>query len=133
MAERIRPRILLKEATCPCGCGRTPSEKWLDTTNLWLELCGFPIGISTMARCPTYNRKIKGSSKSPHKLIKEDYGATDGKQRNPKKRDRMLEAARALKSLGFINHIEVCDGHIHIAKVPDNHPFAGVTHWGKSK
>lgn len=133
MKERIRSRILLSEATCPCGCGRQPNPGWLDATNLWLELCGFPVGISNMARCYTYNRKIKGSSRSPHKLIKEDYGATDGKQRNPRKRAKMLEAAFALWHLGLINHMEVCDGHIHIAKVSPTHPYCGLIHWGKSK
>lgn len=130
---RLRSHITEKEAFCRCGCGLKPSEDWLDTVNIFLDLYGKPVGISTMYRCKKYNKRIGGVKDSPHQYSKSDLGGADIKCRSPKSRDRIIYIAMAMKHLGFLNQIEVCNYHIHIAKVPKSHRLAGLMNWGKSR
>jgi len=137
--KHVRPKILISEAACNDGCGLMPSDSWLDTVNLWLELCGGQVKLTSMARCDKHNLDLyKGDAtkacKSPHILTQKNlgFGAADGRCISPKRRTRLLLAAYDLWSLGFINHIEICDRHIHIALVPEDHPYAGLSHRGKS-
>jgi len=132
--KRVRPHITVQEAFCRCGCGLIQSDKTLDWVNMYIELCGFSIPISTLARCRNYNRKVGGVDDSPHQLIEvPGEGAGDFKARNPHKRMKMIDAAMALAHLGFINQVECADRHIHLAKLPDDHRLAGCFNWGKSR
>ena len=128
----LRSHILESEAYCPCGCGLVPSSESLDWMNEFIEDCGFSIPISVLARCPEYNAKIGGVADSPHITVTTGYGAGDYKQRNPKKRMKMIEVAIGMFLDGFINQIECCDRHIHIARVPPDHRLAGCFSWGQS-
>ena len=132
MKKRIREHILQSEAECHCGCGKTPSETWLDMVNVLIEECGFPIPITSMVRCSQHNRKVGGSSNSPHLLVSYWHGAADLACIDPQKRMKIIEEAMFLYQDGCINHIEICDLHVHIASVPENHPYFMCLHWGKS-
>lgn len=135
--DRIRPHILLSEARCRCGCGSLPHGRWLDTVDRLIDLIGFPIGISTMARCKTYNDKIGGVKYSPHLLFgldpEAETGGADLRCRDPRKRMVIVKAALDLEAVGLITQIEVCDGHIHVASVPPGHRLHGLMNTGISK
>ena len=141
--RRIRPNILITEAACDCVCGLMPSEKHLDRTQHVIGQYGKGIPISTMARCNTYNKDIGGVDDSPHKLSEQfdqsvpdkdrGYGATDYTCRDGHSRANLMNILYPMFLAGIINHLEICDRHVHAAKVPDNHRLAGQVNWGKSK
>lgn len=131
--DRVRPHILRSEATCNCGCEGVQGDLWLDIVNTLIDICGFPIGISTMYRCNIYNDEIGGVDDSPHKEKHGTYGAADLKCHDSKKRMILLRNIMELEKLGDINHVEVCNGHIHIANVPMMHRCYESCHWGESK
>jgi len=131
--SRIRPNITVKEATCGCGCGLMPSNEWLDTTDELIDMCGFPIGISTMCRCKKYNKEIGGVNDSPHREIGYGYGGTDLRCRDPKKRMIIMVNIMQLVALRKITQVEVCDGHIHIANIPLMHRLYECFNWDKSR
>lgn len=133
MSNRVRPRITSKEAFCRCGCGVKPSDGWLDTVNLYLVMYGKPMRISTIYRCDKYNAKIGGVKDSPHRYKTKDYGGADYRCRSPIIRMKLVIIAIAFYLIGKINQIEICNYHIHIAKVPKSHRLAGLCNWGKSR
>lgn len=60
------------EFECPCGkCkAKRISSTLISKLQLLRDRVGEPIYISSGIRCPTYNKKIGGHSKSPHLLGK---------------------------------------------------------------
>ena len=131
--DRVRPHITVKEAYCRCGCGLIQSDETLDWIDYFIEKCSFSLKITTSARCKVYNAKIGGVDDSPHKLTKKGKGAGDFANRNPKRRWKMIDVALKMAELGYINQIECCDRHMHLAKVPPSHRLAGCFNWGKSR
>ena len=133
MTDRIRKHITKEEAYCRCGCGLIQGDIWLDVVDTLIDMCGFQIGISTMARCIVYNRKVGGVEDSPHLERYGTCGAADLKCWGHKKRMVILKNIMILEKLGEINQIEICDGHVHIANVPMMHRLYESCNWGKSK
>ena len=131
--SRIRPHITEREAHCRCSCGKVTNDGFLTIIDALLSRYGKPCRINCMVRCDEYNTKIGGSKTSGHLENKHGYGAADLRCNNPIDRAIMLPIAIFYFDAGIINHIEVCDGHLHVAKVPLDHPHAGKIHWGKSK
>jgi len=125
--------------TCSCGCGATASKEYLDSLDRVFKRAGLNPGISSMVRCRPHNKKIGGSIFSAHVLTADpgEFGATDlkikpvarSKGGNAKQAYKIIKAAQAE---GF-NVFEVCNQHIHIGKVPENHPMANTIYWGVSQ
>jgi len=124
----VREHILHKEAVCP-DCGLLPAAGFLDLVEKLRLVCGFALPIQSMARCERHNREIGGAEHSAHLLHEGSYGAADIGIRNTRRRFFILWYALML---GF-NNIEVCDGHLHVGRVPEDHPGFGRLVWGKSK
>ncbi len=133
MSERLREHITFTEGTCRCGCGLQASDETLDWINEVIERCGFPIWLSTTARCITFNTIIGGVADSPHLLTEDSNGAVDYIMRGPMRRGKLLEVIMDMRKEGTINHVEICDQHIHAGKVPKNHRLAGLVNVGRSK
>ena len=55
-----------KELSCRCGCGMMPKIVTISLLNRIRQDYGKPIGITSGARCPTYNAKIGGAKASEH-------------------------------------------------------------------
>lgn len=129
----------LTHTVCTCGCGSTASDEYLDSLDCVFVRAGFRLGISSMVRCRAYNKSIGGSKWSAHPLTSDpgEFGATDLKVK-PVARKKGGNAKRAYKIIkaaqeeGF-NVFEICDGHIHIGRVPQSHPMADTIYWGVSK
>ena len=130
---RVRPHILLSEALCPCGCGKMPTEGILDSVNELIERYGKPIAINIMARCKIYNKKCGGVEYSPHLEEEEDYGAGDLKCWSPKKRFILIPIIVDMTKEGYFTQYEICDGHLHVAKVDKNHRLYHECNWGQSR
>ena len=55
------------ELTCKCGCGMMPSAHFMDRVQGLRDALGFPLPVSSAARCPAYNAKVSGTGLTgPH-------------------------------------------------------------------
>ncbi len=130
--EMVRKNISRKEAECP-HCGLLPSEEFLHLLQRLRDAYGGPLHFTSIFRCTTYNRDIKGYKYSAHKVKKKNaaYGAADIRVGRYYNRRRWIIVTLAIK-LGF-NNIEVCDKHIHVGRVPEDHMVYHKMPWGISK
>lgn len=131
-ATHVSDNFSRKEAECPC-CEVLPSISFVNRLQGLRNEYGKPMHITSMYRCPTHNRKIKGYKESVHmvKLVGAGYGGADIKcaRYDNTKRWEIITLALAH---GF-NNIEVCDKHIHIGRVPPTHSGYNKIAWGVSK
>lgn len=121
-----------KECACP-HCDEIASVAFVNLLQELREDYGKPIRVSSMYRCSVHNRKIGGHRTSAH-LLKHNqrkYGAVDIKLGQYYHRDRYRLVTLALK-LGF-NNIEVANHHLHLGRVPKDHPQYNRIIWGVSK
>lgn len=55
------------ELTCKCGCGMLPDKKFMDRVETLRVKAGFPMGVSSGARCANHNAKVSGTgTDGPH-------------------------------------------------------------------
>jgi len=140
IGKRKYKHITSGEAHCPCGCGLLASDWLLNLAEAFIEQVGSPTKITCMDRCKIYNKDLGGYKLSPHILHHvldnpNGYGAIDfsWKGKSRAKQTKMILVAFELYQAKIINHIEIANGHIHIARVPDDHPCARDIHPGRSK
>jgi hypothetical protein len=133
MKERVRPHILLSEAVCPDGCGKMPTDGFLDAVDELIERYGYPIAINIMARCIKHNKLCGGVEDSPHLEDKKDHGGGDLKCWNPKKRFILIPIIVDMTKEGYFTQYEICNGHLHVAKVDKNHRLYHNCNWGQSR
>jgi len=55
-----------KETSCRCGCGFDIQDKTRQMINKTREACGFPLIVTSGARCENYNIKVGGAKASDH-------------------------------------------------------------------
>ena len=137
--ENLHRNISLKEASCPCDCGTVASNELLDNAQTLRDRVGFPLPFSSIVRCPTYNKKIGGSSITVQLLSLEPgpYGALDIKIKPSSRKeggrpDLVFRIVVIALQLGA-NNIEICDGHVHISWTPFGQPMFETVYWGMSK
>ncbi len=97
--------ISKKEASCPCGCGKTAKPSFLNKINALRTIVDFPFKMC-FSRCRQYNDKVGGSKNSAH-LSDE---AVDISCANPIERAIIVKHAI---NIGF-KCIEIADRHIHL-------------------
>ena len=52
---------------CQCGCGMLPEQDFMDKVEILRVRCGFPLPVTSAARCPEYNAKVSATGRSgPH-------------------------------------------------------------------
>lgn len=54
------------ETACKCGCGMNINPKLLGIANAVRQEIGLPMGVTSGARCQTYNKKVGGKANSAH-------------------------------------------------------------------
>jgi len=137
MPKTARRNITLKEAMCGCKCGAIASPELLDLAQELRDDVGFSLPFSSIVRCLVHNKKIGGSSSSVH-LLSAEPGPYGGLDIVLKRKSGKLDAAKVYRifmvaiRLGF-NNFEVCNAHVHVGKVPFNHPQFEKIYWGRSK
>jgi uncharacterized protein YcbK (DUF882 family) len=133
MSNFILPRVTESESKCRCGCEVVASLYFLRTISRLLTLYNKPVKITTSYRCPEYNNQIGGVKDSPHLLNDAVFGAADLRCYNPIERMKLIKLIMPMVEKGIFNHVEVCDKHIHLARVSSDHRLANMFNWGRSK
>lgn len=64
--EMLSKHFSLEELSCRCGCGQLPEQETIVGLENLRELCGFPIPISSGARCRKHNKSVGGKMFSYH-------------------------------------------------------------------
>ncbi len=126
---KVSKNFRTEEVDCNCGCGNMLSESCIDKLQRLRTRCGFPFDISSAARCPDYNRRVGGSSRSDHtKYEAFDLVGLSSGQRNILLREIYTMQAETGKIDFWL--IEIADRHVHISTAEKSHQRVI---WGKSK
>lgn len=94
------------ELVCRCGCGLMPPMRDVELLYAVRLIVGFPLPLSSAARCPTHNLKVGGRPGSTH-LRPEDRtpeAASWGGQGfdiSPLPMSRQMIVVKAALSVGF--------------------------------
>ena len=63
----MTPHFQDAELACHCGCGMLPERDFIEKIEKIRVACGFPIPVTSAARCKTYNAQVSESgSDGPH-------------------------------------------------------------------
>lgn len=55
------------ELACKCGCGMLPAKDFMDKVEALRRSLGFPMAVTSAARCPDHNAKVSGTGRTgPH-------------------------------------------------------------------
>lgn len=100
-----------KELNCNCGCGLLPPQEFVNKLYAIRLICGFPLPVTSCARCKTYNPKIGGKEGSAHLPEWDREGLFKGKggcgvditipKKEVQKRLRLVEVAKQFGFKGF--------------------------------
>lgn len=56
-----------KELVCKCGCGMLPAKDFMEKVEALRRSLGFPMQVTSAARCPDHNAKVSGTGRTgPH-------------------------------------------------------------------
>ena len=63
----MTPNFPNHELTCKCGCGMLPAQDFMAKVQRLREMAGFPMAVSSAARCPKHNSKVSSTGTTgPH-------------------------------------------------------------------
>lgn len=63
----MSPHFSKLELACKCGCGFLPAQDFMDKVELLRMTVGFPLAVTSAARCPDHNAKVSGTGRTgPH-------------------------------------------------------------------
>lgn len=63
----MTPHFSSQELACRCGCGMLPKQDFMNRVEELRVACGFPLPVSSAARCPAYNQKVSSTGATgPH-------------------------------------------------------------------
>jgi zinc D-Ala-D-Ala carboxypeptidase len=63
----MTPHFSHKELACRCGCGMLPDKDFMDKVEALRVSVGFPLAVSSAARCPDHNARVSGTGRTgPH-------------------------------------------------------------------
>ena len=75
------PNFSKEEMTCKCRCGMLPSHDLMAMLQMLRDKCGFPLVVTSGARCATHNARVASTgSTGPHVMGLAVDIATSGKQ-----------------------------------------------------
>lgn len=77
----MTPHFTAAELACKCGCGMLPAQDFMDKVEKLRVTVGFPLPVTSAARCPEHNAKVSSSGKDgPHTTGRAiDLGVFGGK------------------------------------------------------
>ena len=85
---KIKEYFTDKELECKCGCGKLPDERFVEKLYAMRLILGFPLHISSGARCVPHNRNEGGEDDSAHLA-----GAADVDRYHPASEGFIIDAA----------------------------------------
>ena len=63
----MTPHFDAKELQCRCGCGMLPAQDFMDKLEILRVRLGFPMPVTSAARCAEHNSKVSATGRSgPH-------------------------------------------------------------------
>jgi zinc D-Ala-D-Ala carboxypeptidase len=63
----MTPHFQASELACKCGCGMLPERLFMDKVERLRMRAGFPMPVSSAARCPSHNAKVSSTGATgPH-------------------------------------------------------------------
>lgn len=63
----MTPNFKTEKLRCKCGCGMLPQRDFMEKVQRLRELAGFPMSVSSAARCPKHNAAVSGTGATgPH-------------------------------------------------------------------
>lgn len=63
----MTPHFSKSELACKCGCGMLPAQDFMDKIEALRVRVGFPMKVTSAARCPDHNAKVSGTGRTgPH-------------------------------------------------------------------
>ena len=63
----MTPHFSKAELACKCGCGMLPAQDFMDKIEALRRSLGFPLKVTSAARCPDHNAKMSGTGRTgPH-------------------------------------------------------------------
>ena len=63
----MTPNFSDESLTCKCGCGMLPKRDFIDKIQELRNRLGFPLPVTSAARCPEHNSKVsKTGLQGPH-------------------------------------------------------------------
>lgn len=85
---RVKEYFTDDELRCKCGCRKAPDRRFVERVYAMRLILGFPIPVSSGARCTKYNKEVGGEDDSSHLV-----GAIDVDRYEIKNEGLMIEAA----------------------------------------
>lgn len=63
----MTPHFTPAELVCKCGCGMLPEPDFMEKVERLRNFCGFPLPVTSAARCPDHNEKVSRTGRTgPH-------------------------------------------------------------------
>lgn len=63
----MTPHFSHAELACKCGCGMLPAQDFMDKVEALRVAVGFPMRVTSAARCPAHNARVSGTGRTgPH-------------------------------------------------------------------
>jgi uncharacterized protein YcbK (DUF882 family) len=63
----MTPHFSKESVACKCGCGLLPEQPFMNRIEMLRNSCGFPLVVTSGARCPSYNAKVSSTGENgPH-------------------------------------------------------------------
>jgi len=63
----MTPHFTTAELQCKCGCGMLPAQDFMAKVETLRVRVGFPLPVTSAARCPKHNRAVSGTGDDgPH-------------------------------------------------------------------
>lgn len=63
----MTPHFSKAELFCGCGCGMLPAQDFMDKVEILRVRCGFPLPVTSAARCPIHNARVsRTGATGPH-------------------------------------------------------------------
>lgn len=100
-----------EELNCNCGCGLLPPQDFVNKLYAIRIICGFPLLVSSCARCKKYNPKEGGKEGSAHLPEWDRRGFFKGRggcgiditihRKEIQKRQKLIEVAKQFGFKGF--------------------------------
>jgi uncharacterized protein YcbK (DUF882 family) len=102
--------------TCSCGCGMLPKQDFMDKIEQLRAMVGFPLPVTSAARCPDYNSKVSSTGRTgPHTTGRAiDFGVSGSKAYT------LLSAALQMGFMGIGVNQKGAGSFIHIDDIPNS-------------
>ncbi len=113
----MTPHFTAAELACKCNCGMLPKEDFMERVERVRIMVGFPLPVSSAARCPAYNAKVsKTGTTGPH-----THGVAIDLAVSGSDALRLLSAALAeeFTGIGLKQHGPHSGRFVHLDMLPD--------------